>query len=54
MRVADQEVGIDLQKMDREPKENLIRKALTEEEQEFYGSVPEPERQRGCFISTGR
>ena len=34
--VADREVGIDLQKMDREPKENLIRKALTKEEQEKY------------------
>ena len=44
--VADREVGIDLQKMDREPKENLIRKALTKEEQEFYGSVPESERKR--------
>ena len=43
---SDQEVGIDLQKMDREPKENLIRKALTEEEQEFYRSVPKPERQK--------
>ena len=29
--VADREVGIDLQKMDREPKENLIRKVLTKE-----------------------
>ena len=44
--ISDQEVGIDLQKMDREPKENLIRKALTEEEQEFYRSVPKPERQK--------
>ena len=44
--MADREVGIDLQKMDREPKENLIRKALTKEEQEFYGSVPESERKR--------
>ena len=44
--VADREVGIDLQKMDREPKENLIRKVLTKEEQEFYGSVSESERKR--------
>ena len=44
--VADREVGIDLQKMDREPKENLIRKVLTKEEQEFYGSVLESERKR--------
>ena len=44
--ISDQEVGIDLQKMDREPKENLIRKALTEEEQKFYRSVPEPEKQK--------
>lgn len=42
--VADREVGIDLQKMDREPKENLIRKVLTKEEQEFYRSVPESDR----------
>ena len=32
--ISDREVGIDLQKMDREPKENLIRKALTPEEHE--------------------
>lgn len=44
--VADREVGIDLQKMDREPKENLIRKVLTEEEQKFYRSVPESERKK--------
>ena len=44
--VADREVGIDLQKMDREPKENLIRKVLTKEEQEFYRSVPKPERKK--------
>ena len=44
--VADREVGIDLQKMDREPKENLIRKVLTKEEQEFYRSVPESDRKR--------
>ena len=44
--VADREVGIDLQKMDREPKENLIRKALTEEEQKFYRSVPKTERKK--------
>ena len=44
--VADREVGIDLQKMDREPKENLIRKVLTKEEQEFYGSVSESEKKR--------
>ena len=44
--VADREVGIDLQKMDREPKENLIRKVLTKEEQDFYGSVSESEKNR--------
>ena len=37
--VADREVGIDLQKMDRNPKENLIRKALTPEEQENLNKV---------------
>lgn len=46
MRSRIRKWEIDLQKMDREPKENLIRKALTEEEQEFYRSVPEPERQK--------
>ena len=44
--MADREVGIDLQKMDQEPKENLIRKVLTKEEQEFYESVSKSERKR--------
>ena len=44
--ISDREVGIDLQKMDREPKENLIRKVLTKEEQEFYRSEPESDRKR--------
>lgn len=45
--VADREVGIDLQKMEREPKENLIRKALTPEERNAYEILaPESRKKR--------
>ena len=46
--VSDSEVGIDLQKMDREPGKNLIRKALTLQEQKAYEQM-EPERQKKRF-----
>ena len=47
--ISDKEVGIDLQKMDREPKENLIRKALTMEERKEYEAVPLKERKKRFY-----
>ncbi len=45
--ISDREVGIDLQRMDREPKENLIRKALTPEECEnLKKAAPEDRKKR--------
>ena len=46
--VSDSEVGIDLQKMDREPGNNLVRKALTLQEQKAYEQMA-PERQKKRF-----
>ena len=46
--ISDREVGIDLQKMDREPGKNLIRKALTLQEQKAYEQI-EPEKQKKRF-----
>ena len=44
--VSDREVGIDLQRMDREPAKSLIKKTLQPEEWCCYESVPESERTR--------
>ena len=46
--VSDSEVGIDLQKMDREPGKNLIRKVLTLLEQRAYEQM-DPEHQKKRF-----
>ncbi len=47
--VSDREVGIDLQKMDREPGENLFRKALTETERKSCGQMDQEERKRRFY-----
>ena len=47
--IADQEVGIDLQRMDREPKENLIRKALTEKEREDLKKLDPVDRKKRFY-----
>lgn len=44
--VSDREVGIDLQRMDREPAKSLIKKTLQPEERCCYESLPESERTR--------
>ncbi len=47
--VSDREVGIDLQKMDREPGENLFRKALTETERKSCEGMISEDRKRRFY-----
>ena len=47
--ISDQEVGIDLQRMDREPKENLIRKTLMSEECEDLKKVASEDQKKRFY-----
>ncbi len=47
--VTDREVGIDLQKMDREPGERLFRKALTDTERKDCDRMAPEERKRRFY-----
>lgn len=44
--VSDREVGIDLQRMDREPAVSLVKRTLQPEERRCYEDAPEQERTR--------